>query len=70
MENKIKGYRELTPEEIDLINYFKSMESELNKDLDRISDPENGRNVALARTYLEIGFMFANKAVAKPESID
>lgn len=70
MENqhrKITGFAELELAQIEQINYFKRVQNELNLELEEIKDPDNARHVALARTYLEIGFMFAVKAVAKPE---
>jgi hypothetical protein len=39
------------------------------EDLTRaVSDPEAGRWVSIARTHLETGFMYAIKAVARPEN--
>ena len=67
---KIKGYRDLTQSEIDAMNAIKAKaeevgmlieELESNKDLDQ-------RFVALAKTDLQVGFMKAVRAVAKPGS--
>lgn len=71
MENQhrqIDGYRELTAEEISLINEVKQLQrrfAQLRREvLQRGGEP---RNAALARTYGEEGFSRLIKAVAKPE---
>lgn len=71
---KISGYRDLTEHEISLINRVKAFEVEvafLVNELDVLAqqsgDPAAGRWVSLARTHLETGFMFAVKAVARPD---
>ncbi len=64
---KISGYRDLSETEIEAINKIKELEVVLNNVLNGIQDSENGRHVAIARTHLETGFMFAIKAIAKPQ---
>lgn len=85
MENqhrKITGYRELTQEEIDLMNEIKSMESELMALVQRVNlfnnsitseelkeitqEAEAFRWAAIARTDFQVGFMALVRAVAKP----
>ncbi len=80
MENqhkKIKGYRDLTQEEIDLMNLIKEKAAEVGllvgtlegfkitegpeKDL-----PLDGRWMAIGKTDLQKGFMALTRAVAKP----
>ena len=67
---KIKGYRDLTQDEIDAMNAIKSEGERLghlidemrsNKDLDQ-------RWIDIAETDLQKGIMAAVRAVAKPES--
>lgn len=70
---QIKGYRDLTQGEVDLMNAVKGKEAEAGAMVSLIEavvaesgDQEAGRWVSLARTHLEIGMMFAAKAVARP----
>lgn len=77
MENqhrKIKGYRELTQEEIDLMNDIKTVGAELENLIERVHahiDPsENGetrRWVSIGKTHLQQGVMALTRAVAKPD---
>lgn len=66
---KIKGYRELTQEEIDLMNRIKEqgacLESMCN---DLLSSDADARWVSIAKTHLQQGIMAAVRSVAKPES--
>ena len=76
MENqhrKISGYRDLTQAEIDVMNEMKAQEAALGEMLSHAAkligesaDLEACRWLALARTNLETGMMFAIKAVARP----
>ncbi len=63
---KISGYRDLSEDEIMLINKVKNLEKSVGAALDSIQDSENGRHVSIAKTHLETGFMYAIKAIAKP----
>lgn len=69
---QIKGYRDLNQGEIELTNHWKNVEEQLRVMLNTMQqqlqpvDPEAVRWVALARTYLEAGIMFAIKAVTRP----
>jgi len=65
----IKGYRDLSKEEIDLINSVKEMGRHLNVLLTVISDRDDTdqRWLALARTDLQKGIMFLVRSIAKPE---
>jgi hypothetical protein len=66
---EVSGYRKLDEIEIAMINDLKAREQELAGLLNGVGRnlPGNaGRSMALARTYLEIGFMFAIKAIARP----
>lgn len=68
---KIKGYRDLSQDEIDAMNKIKNLEAQWNTLVDELKTLEgiDMRNVALAITYCEDGFSRAVRAVAKPERI-
>jgi hypothetical protein len=74
IERAIHGYRELDELEIVTINRLKQLEADLAGHLLTIEralvpvDPDTRRWLALARDYLETGFMHAVKAVARPEA--
>jgi len=66
----IKGYKVLSPEQVNLMNEVKSKANEVGELLDRLRhDPEiQGRDLAIAKTNLQTGFMWAVRSIAKPES--
>jgi len=81
MENqhqKIKGYRDLSQAEIDLMNKIKTKAAEVGElceELRAASAPPNapiaqgeidGRWVAIGKTHLQEGFMALTRAVAQP----
>lgn len=73
MENqhqKIKGYRDLTQEEIDLMNEGKELAEKCRVFLDKVDSfgVTDKRCSALARTNLQQGFMWGIRAVARPET--
>lgn len=73
MENqhrKITGYRELSQQEINLMNEIKAIGSQLELLVNKVSSEGNGdqRWAAIARTELQQGLMALTRAVAKPES--
>lgn len=67
---KIKGYRDLTQNEIDAMNLVKSLGSELGSMIKEMrTDKElDQRWVSIAETHLQQGIMAAVRAIAKPES--
>lgn len=72
MENqhrKIKGYRELTQEEINLMNEIKEKGVELGQLVGKLRalDGADGRWVSIGATDLQTGLMALTRAVAKPE---
>lgn len=73
MENqhrKIKGYRELSQDEIDMMNAVKQRGEELGlliHDM-RAEKGLDQRWVSIAETHLQQGIMAAVRAIAKPES--
>jgi len=67
---KITGYRELTEDEIALMNKVKAKAEEVGE---LIKELENSpgldpRWIAIAKTDLQIGFMIAVRAVAQPKT--
>jgi hypothetical protein len=67
---KIKGYRDLSQEEIDLMNRIKEQGACLEIMCEDLFDLESTdkRWVSMAKTDLQTGIMKAVRAVAKPES--
>ena len=75
MENqhrKIKGYRELSKEEIELMNLVKEKGSELGQLLDKVSElevsPDSIECLGYARKDLKQGIMWLVRAVAQPQT--
>lgn len=74
MENQhrlIKGYNELSKQDIDLINLIKSKETELLELIRQIEssvEGESQRWLAIGKTDLQKGFMSVIRAIAKPNS--
>jgi hypothetical protein len=66
---KIRGYRDLNQEEIDLMNKVKVMGMELGELVDQLYANEwaDKRWVAIGQTDLQKGLMALTRAVAKPE---
>lgn len=73
LQPKIAGYRQLAPADAALMNEAKQLEARCLAFLDRLpaADPDVGRrSIALARTNLETGFMWAVRAIARPEPVE
>lgn len=74
MENQhrlIKGYNELSKQDIDLINLIKSKETELLELIRQIEpsvEGESQRWLATGKTDLQKGFMSVIRAIAKPNA--
>lgn len=71
MENqhrKIIGYRELTQEEIDLMNEAKDLAEKCGQLITKLENnmDADSRCVALGKTNLQQGFMWTIRAVARP----
>lgn len=66
----IKGYRQLTDEEISTINELKTLAEQVGYEVERIFNREGAdkRWAAIARTDLQTGFMALIRAVAQPET--
>lgn len=71
MENQhrlIRGYRDLSAEEIALMNEIKAKGLELQALLERAGAAgADGRWLAIGTTHLQQGLMAVTRAVAKPE---
>lgn len=71
MENQhklVKGYRDLSQAEIDLMNEVKGLEQQVGQLWQRVKalDQVDGRCVAHARTQLQDGFMWLVRGIAQP----
>lgn len=64
---KIKGYRELSQEEIDTMNNIKEMGAAVGDFIDAMPEGVDGRWVSIAKTHLQQGFMALTRAVAQPD---
>lgn len=64
---KISGYRDLSEGEIATINRLKELERSIVELLDTSLHAPDPRHLAIAKTHLETGFMFAIKSIAKPQ---
>lgn len=72
MENQhrqIKGYRELSQTEIDLMNEIKTKGAELGELVEKLraADGLDQRWVSIGATDFQTGLMALTRAVAKPE---
>jgi len=65
---KIKGYRDLSQEEIDLMNEGKALAEQCGAFIEKLMATESTdkRNVNLGKTNLQQGFMWAIRGVAQP----
>jgi len=65
---KIKGYRDLSQEEIDLMNECKNLASKCGELIEKLQGLESNdqRCVSLGKTKLQEGFMWAIRGVAQP----
>jgi len=66
---KIKGYRELSQDEVDLMNEIKTKGVELGELVDKLreADSLDQRWVGIGATDLQTGLMALTRSVAKPE---
>ena len=68
---KISGYRELSQEEIDLMNEIKALGPEIEAVITRLSNTDSvlidGRWKAIGTTHLQEGLMALTRSVAKPD---
>lgn len=68
MTNKITGYRELTENEIILINKVKALAEEVGATVESFTGSTiiDQRWLAIAKTDLQKGFMALTRSVAQP----
>lgn len=71
MENqhrKITGYRELSQEEINLMNEGKALAEQVGAYIEKLQAAPglDQRAVALGKTHMQTGFMWAIRGVAQP----
>jgi hypothetical protein len=66
----IKGYRDLSNEEILLINELKTLAEVVGEKVEEIYNREDAdkRWASIARTDLQTGFMALIRSIAKPET--
>ena len=66
----IKGYRDLTPEEISHMNFIKTNAEAVGNTIENLEqiDSIDKRWLCIAKTDLQKGFMALVRSVAKPES--
>ena len=66
---RISGYRELTAEEIEAMNVLKALGNEIGDALAEAAKMEgvDQRAIAIARTELQTGLMWAVRAIARPQ---
>lgn len=67
---KIKGYRELSQAEIDMMNKIKAKGAELGELVAELQAAEgfDKRAIAIGKTELQTGLMWLTRGVAQPES--
>lgn len=65
---KISGYRDLSQEEIDLMNEGKDLAEQCGAFIAKLAatDSTDKSNVALGKTNLQQGFMWAIRGIAQP----
>lgn len=66
---KIKGYRELTQDEIDLMNEIKTKGAELGELVKKLrANPDlEQRWISIGATHMQQGLMALTRGVARPE---
>jgi hypothetical protein len=66
----IKGFRDLTPEEIASMNEVKNLAAIVGELLDKVEmvDGVDKRWLSIGKTDLQKGFMAVVRSIAKPES--
>ena len=65
---KIKGYRDLSQEEIDLMNEGKALAEQVGSWISKLRSLEglDQRAVSIGATELQTGFMWAIRGIAQP----
>jgi hypothetical protein len=70
LQPKITGYRQLSPNEVELINEIKRLAEQAGVMVSSLEDSTmaDPRWVAIARTQLQQAFMALTRSIAKPAS--
>lgn len=65
---KITDYRDLSQEEIDLMNEGKALASQAGEWIEKLQATQglDGRCIAIGKTELQTGFMWAIRGIAQP----
>lgn len=65
---KINGYRDLSEDEINLMNECKQLAENVDKLMQKLqaNDDTDKRSLALGKTNLQQGFMWTIRSIAKP----
>lgn len=68
---KIPGYRTLNEEEMAMVEATKRMEAAINGFMDQVATVEglDRRQLALAATHMEEGFMHLVRSITRPERL-
>lgn len=71
-ECKVIGYRPLTDDEKQLMNKAKELGNQLGGFIEKLNETGDfqidKRSLAIARTDIQTGMMWLNRAIAKPET--
>uniref|UniRef100_UPI0040267287 Acb2/Tad1 domain-containing protein n=1 Tax=Candidatus Scatocola faecipullorum TaxID=2840917 RepID=UPI0040267287 len=71
-ETKVIGYRPLTEEQKRLMNKAKELGNQLGEFIENLNCSTefyaDGRCLAIARTEIQTGLMWLNRAIAQPET--
>lgn len=71
-ETKVIGYRPLTEEQKRLMNQAKELGNQLGEFIENLNCSTefdaDGRCLAIARTEIQTGLMWLNRAIAQPET--
>lgn len=71
-ECKVIGYRPLTDDEKQLMNKAKELGNQLGGFIEKLNETVDfqidKRSLAIARTDIQTGMMWLNRAIAKPET--
>lgn len=69
MEQQIKGYRTLAPDEVDLVNIIKTQGDQLGEAIAALEARPgiDKRALAIAKTHLQTGQMWLVRSITQPE---
>jgi hypothetical protein len=79
IQPKIAGYRQLTAAEANLMNLGKQLEAQVlgyvemlqrGAFANSVEEVPDARSLALGRTQIETGFMWIQRAIARPQKVE